>query len=169
MQQKFAEYCPPQTEMERVLARRKDPVERQKVLTFYDALLHNIGQEMDGEVEAQDNDTVNDLMEQLVDDLKGKGQWAPYEQMEEAERRMELLLVLYDRIHARREKVAKREEYLDDVAQKTMPASFWEYSVQPEDKFELPAAMWEQAINKAPLKRHMELLQTAYPLSLIEK
>lgn len=50
-----------------------------------------------------------------------------------------------------------------------MPQSFFDTSMQPEDKFVLPAAMWEQAINKPPAKKNMEKLQATYPLALIEK
>lgn len=50
-----------------------------------------------------------------------------------------------------------------------MPQSFFDSSVQPIDKFVLPAAMWEQAINKPPSKRNMERLQANYPLVVIEK
>lgn len=39
---------PPVYEMEKILAKRKDPAERMKVLTFYDVLLQNIADELDG-------------------------------------------------------------------------------------------------------------------------
>lgn len=50
MQEKFEEYCPEPNEMEKILARRKDPKERQKALTFYDVLLRNISDELDGKL-----------------------------------------------------------------------------------------------------------------------
>lgn len=48
MMEKFKDMVPPVTEMEKILARRKDPKERQRVLTFYDALAQNIADELDG-------------------------------------------------------------------------------------------------------------------------
>lgn len=50
-----------------------------------------------------------------------------------------------------------------------MPQSFFDSSLQAEDKYALPAAMWEQAINKPPSKKNMERLQANYPLVVIEK
>lgn len=48
MQRKFREFIPPVTEMERILARRKNPKEREKVVKFYTDLLKNIADEIDG-------------------------------------------------------------------------------------------------------------------------
>lgn len=48
MQQKFNEMVPPITEMERILAKRKSPKEREKVVKFYSELLQNIADEIDG-------------------------------------------------------------------------------------------------------------------------
>lgn len=48
MEEKFKEYVPPVSEMEQILLRRKDPVEREKVVSFYDALLQNINKELEG-------------------------------------------------------------------------------------------------------------------------
>lgn len=48
MEKKFKEMVPAPMEMERILMRRKDPAERQKVLVFYDSLLQNIEDELDG-------------------------------------------------------------------------------------------------------------------------
>lgn len=48
MQQKFKQMVPPVTEMERILARRKNPKEREKVIKFYTELLQNITDELDG-------------------------------------------------------------------------------------------------------------------------
>lgn len=158
-----------QTEMEKILARRKDPREREKVLTFYDVLMQNIADELDGK-ETPENETIEGLLIQLIHDLNDKGQYEPYEQLEEVERRVELLLILFDRVKARRDKIAKREEVLDDIEQKVMPQSFFDVSdAQPDDKYKFPAAMWEQAIDKIPTKHHMEKLQKAYPLPLIQK
>ncbi|KAJ8970893.1 hypothetical protein NQ314_000980 [Rhamnusium bicolor] len=175
---------------------------------------------------------VEGLLVQLVHDLTEKGQYEQYEQLEEPERRFELLLMLFDRVKTRRdkvncrckqrcmskfseddkmwifkslysgkpknqqdtflmglleakeiqrpglemrnrsknEKVAKREELLDEIEARNMPKSFFDASeVAPEDKYELPAAMWEQAIDKIPTKKQMESLQIAYPVVLIER
>lgn len=169
MEQKFAEYCPPQTEMEKILAKRKNPREREKVLTFYDVLLKSINDELDDKVPPNENATVNGLINQLISDLKQKGEWKNFEGMQDSKRRVELLLLLFDRIHSRRQKIAKRESMLDDIEEALLPQSFFETTLEPDDKFELPSAMWEQAINKAPSKKHMEKLQGAYPLGVIEK
>lgn len=48
LEEKYAEMVPPVYEMEKILAKRKDPAERVKVLTFYDVLLQNIADELDG-------------------------------------------------------------------------------------------------------------------------
>lgn len=51
-----------------------------------------------------------------------------------------------------------------------LPKSILEFSdTLPEDKYEFPAAMWEQAIDKIPTKKQMDRLQLAYPIILIEK
>jgi hypothetical protein len=47
MEQKYREEMP-DYEMEKILARRKDPKEREKVVTFYKVLLTNIEDELDG-------------------------------------------------------------------------------------------------------------------------
>lgn len=48
MAQKYQEMVPEQTEMEKILARRKDPRERRKVVTFYEGVVKNINEELDG-------------------------------------------------------------------------------------------------------------------------
>lgn len=164
----YEQQVPPQYEMEKILARRKDPKEREKVLTFYDALMQCIVDELDGKAFVE-NATIEGLLEQLVHDLKEQGRYAEYEQLNQHERRTELLLLLYDRVYNRRSKIMKREELLDDIEQKIMPKSFFEDSVQPEDKYEFPAAMWELAINRVPAKRLMDMLQVAYPVPVIQK
>lgn len=59
---------------------------------------------------------------------------------------------------------------LDEIEGRMLPRSLLEFSdVQPEDKYEFPAAMWEQAIDKIPTKKQMERLQVAYPVIVIEK
>lgn len=63
--------------------------------------------------------------------------------------------------------MAKREEILDEVGEK-LPKSFFEQSYLEEDKFVLPSLMWQQAINKAPNRRHVESMQAVYPLWLID-
>lgn len=65
--------------------------------------------------------------------------------------------------------IAKREEVLDDIEEKIKPKSFFESTIMEEDKFELPSAMWEQVINRAPSKKHMEQLQAGYPLLVVER
>ncbi|XP_074034385.1 uncharacterized protein [Leptinotarsa decemlineata] len=167
--EKFVEMVPPQYEMEKILARRKDPREREKVLTFYDVLLQNIADELDGK-EMSENETVEGLLAQLIHDLTEREQYAQYEALEESQRRIELLLLLFDRVKVRRDKVAKREEILDDLEEKLMPKSFFDISEPlPEDIYKLPAAMWEQAIDKAPTKQHMDRLLKNYPLPLVKK
>lgn len=58
---------------------------------------------------------------------------------------------------------------LDDIGDKVVPKSFFETSVRPDDKFELPAIMWQEAINKAPSKKNQERLLETYPVFLVEK
>lgn len=53
----------------------------------------------------QSNQTVNSLIEQLINDLKKKGEYGQYEQMNERQRRLELLTVLHDKVHTRKQKV----------------------------------------------------------------
>lgn len=169
LKMKFTETVSPQYEMEKILARRKDPKEREKVLNFYDVLLQCIADELDGK-QTSENETVEGLLIQLIHDLTNKGAFEPYEAMEETDRRIELLLLLFDRVKVRRDRVAKREEVLDDLEQKVMPISFFETSeLLPEDKYKFPAAMWEQAIDKIPTRDQMDKLQKAYPLSLVRK
>lgn len=48
MEQKYKEQVP-DYEMEKILAKRKDPKEREKVITFYNVLLQNIEDELDGD------------------------------------------------------------------------------------------------------------------------
>ncbi|XP_056636814.1 uncharacterized protein LOC130445274 [Diorhabda sublineata] len=168
--ERYREMVPPVTEMEKILARRKDPRERAKVLNFYDVLMQHIADELDGK-ETAENETIEGLLAQLIHDLTDKGLYEQYEAMEEGDRRVELLLILFDRVKIRRDKVAKREEILDDVEEKLIaPQSFFDVSEPtPEDKYKLPAAMWEQMIDRAPNKKLMERLLQAYPLPLIKK
>lgn len=91
--------------MEKILARRKDPKERERVIAFYDILIQNISDELDGEIQPENNDTVNGLLDQMVNDLKSKGQYEPFQFLPDNKRRIELLLMLHDRVHSRREKV----------------------------------------------------------------
>lgn len=56
-------------------------------------------------MKVEPNRNVDGLVEQLVNDLKKKGQYAQYEQMNERQRRHELLLVLHDKVYSRRQKV----------------------------------------------------------------
>lgn len=65
--------------------------------------------------------------------------------------------------------MTKREELLDEIEKSVMTKSFFETSVTEDDKYQLPAAMWEQAIKKAPNKKHIDKLRDNYPLSIIEK
>lgn len=67
--------------------------------------------------------------------------------------------------------MAKREELLDEIEVKILPKSLLEFSseIQPEDRYEFPAAMWQQAIDKIPTKKQMDHMQVVYPLILIEK
>lgn len=72
-------------------------------------------------------------------------------------------------MHARKERAQKLEDALDDLEEEVMPQSFFDASLLAEDKVVLPAAMWEQVINKPPSRKNMEKLQAAYPLPVIEK
>ncbi|KAF7280617.1 uncharacterized protein LOC143204855 [Rhynchophorus ferrugineus] len=166
-EQKYREEVP-QYELENILAKRKDPKERERVLTFYDVLLQNVADELDGKA-PEFNETVEGLLEQLIDDLKTKNQFAPYEGLDDYEKRMELLMVLYDRIKNRRDKVAKREEILDDIEEKVMPHLFEISETHPDDEYQLPAAMWQQAIDKMPSKKQIDLLKETYPIPVVEK
>lgn len=58
---------------------------------------------------------------------------------------------------------------MDDLEERVMPKSFFESSVLPQDKYEFPAAMWEQAINKVPTMKVIERLQAVYPVLVIER
>lgn len=116
-----------------------------------------------------DNETVNGLLEQLEQDMKDRGQFEPFANLNAKDLRLELLFVLHDRIQARINKVMKREELLDEIERGVMSKSFFEASVTEEDKFMLPPAMWEQAINKIPNKKLLEKLRDSYPMILIEK
>lgn len=58
---------------------------------------------------------------------------------------------------------------MDDIEQKLMPQSFFDDSALPEDKYELPAVMWEQAINKYPNRGNINKLKEKYPMFLIQK
>lgn len=166
--QKYREEVP-QYEMEQILAKRKCPKEREKVLTFYDTLLQIVADELNGKA-PEFNETVEGLLEQLIEDLKAKDQWnCCYEQLDDYDKRMELLMTLYDRIKVRRDKVARREEILDDIQQKLMPHLFDVSAVEPDDEYKLPAAMWQQTIEKMPSKGQMETLKQCYPIPVVEK
>ncbi|KAJ3638080.1 hypothetical protein MTP99_001488 [Tenebrio molitor] len=168
MEQKYREEMP-DYEMEKILARRKDPKEREKVVTFYKVLLTNIEDELDEKIQSAQNETINGLLEQLEQDMRDRGQFEPFENLGEKQKRIELLLVLHDRIQLRINKVMKREELLDEIEQGIVSKSIFETSVTAEDKFQLPAAMWEQVINKAPNRKNLEKLRDTYPMILVEK
>lgn len=134
MEQVFKEMVPPLSEMEKILARRKNPREREKVIKFYKDLLVNISDEIDGrykqtlklirltyfvipaKVELESNETVNGLVEQLINDLRKKGEYAKYEQMNERQRRFELLNILYEKVLIRTEKVKQLFGCLERLA-----------------------------------------------------
>lgn len=159
----------PQYEMEKILAKRKNPQEREKVLTFYDTLLQIVADELNGKA-PEFNETVEGLLEQLIEDLKAKGQYSCcYDNLDDYERRMELLMTLYDRIKIRRDKVARREEILDDIEEKMMPHLFEVSAIEPDDEYQLPAAMWQQAIEKMPNRRQMTALKDTYPGPIVER
>jgi hypothetical protein len=101
--------------------------------------------------------------------MRDRGQFEPFENLGEKQKRIELLLVLHDRIQLRINKVMKREELLDEIEQGIVSKSIFETSVTAEDKFQLPAAMWEQVINKAPNRKNLEKLRDTYPMILVEK
>ncbi|CAG9765463.1 unnamed protein product [Ceutorhynchus assimilis] len=166
LSQKYREEVP-QYEMEKILAKRKNPRERERVLAFYDALLQIVADELSGKA-SEFNETIEGLLEQLIDDLKTKGQYG-FDQLDEYQKRMELLAMLYDRIKIRRDKVARREEILDDIEQKMLPQLFDVSATEPEDEYQLPAAMWQQAIEKMPSRRQMEHLKLAYPIPVVER
>lgn len=154
--------------MEKILARRKDPRERERVLTFYDVLMQNIADEIDDKT-TEENETVEGLLLQLINNLKEQDRYQELEVLDEKARRYELLFMLFDRVKNRRAKIAEREEVLDDIEDRVMPKSFFDTSVLPQDKFEFPAAMWEQAINKVPTMKLIERLLAVYPVFIIER
>ncbi|XP_022914679.2 myosin heavy chain, clone 203-like [Onthophagus taurus] len=168
MKEKFQEFIPPITEMERILAKRKDPKERERVMTFYNVLLRNIADELDGLVKQEDNDTVNGLIDQLERDLAARGKLCCLQDLSKKEKRTELLLMLHDRVYSRRVKVQQREEVLDNI-EKSLPKSFFDMSLSEEDRYKLPSLMWEQAICKAPQKKNLITLQETYPGILVKK
>lgn len=169
MEEKYGDMVREPYEMEKILARRKDPRERRKVITFYEAVVKNIDDELEGNIDSVQNETVNILLEQLVNDLREKREYEKYEQMDDVRRRQELLLELYTLCKSRIDKTNKREEVLDDIANKVLPKSFFETSVQMRDKFELPAIMWQEAITKAPSKKNQERLYETYPKFLVDR
>lgn len=57
-------------------------------------------------MEIKSNPTINDLLEQLISDLKKKGEYAKFEQMNERQRRLELLTILHEKVYARKQKVS---------------------------------------------------------------
>ena len=63
----------------------------------------------------------------------------------------------------------KREEILDEIERSVLSKSVFETSVTAEDNVLDPAELVEQAINKAPNKKHLERLFEVYPAILIEK
>ncbi|XP_066146387.1 uncharacterized protein [Euwallacea fornicatus] len=159
----------PEYQIGKILAKRKNPEERQRVLTFYDTLLQLLANELSGEA-PEFNETVEGLLGQLVADLKDKGQYDNFcANMNDYEKRTELLVTLYDRIKIRRDKLAAREEFLDDTEQKVMRQLFEVPQVEPDDEYQLPAAMWQQAIEKMPHRRHMEALKQKYPNTVVKK
>lgn len=63
---------------------------------------------------------------------------------------------------------------MDNVEQKTLGASFFETSLQPEDIFkEAKGArankMWEQAINNGPAHKLLDQVTAIYPGFIIKK
>ncbi|KAL1506659.1 hypothetical protein ABEB36_005984 [Hypothenemus hampei] len=159
----------PQYEMEKILAKRKNPEERQKVLIFYDTLLQIVADELNGKA-PEYNETVEGLLEQLIEDLKAKGQYSCcYDNLDDYDKRMELLMTLFDRIKIRRDKVARREEILDDIEQKIIPHIFDVSTIEPDDEYQLPAAMWQQAIEKMPSRKQMDSLKQKYPIPVVER
>ena len=104
MEQKFKEEVP-EYEMEKILARRKDPKEREKVVTFYKVLLSNIEDELDEKVAPGENETIVGLLDQLEQDLKDRGEFEPFEDLSPENLRIEMLLLLHDRIQLRINKV----------------------------------------------------------------
>lgn len=62
-----------------------------------------------GKVELRSNQTVNDLIEQLINDLKKKNEYEKYEKMDDRKRRLELLTLLHGKVHARRQKVINKQ------------------------------------------------------------
>lgn len=48
MEQKFGVMFPPLSDMEKVMARRRNPKVKEKVMKFYTDLLQNINDEIDG-------------------------------------------------------------------------------------------------------------------------
>lgn len=59
-----------------------------------------------GAIEELQNETVNGLLEQLIEDLKNKEQYQEYEDMNEKHRRKALLMMLYQNVQTRRFKVS---------------------------------------------------------------
>lgn len=168
MQEKFKEYVPPQTEMEVILSRRKDPHERQRVITFYEVILQNIGDELDGKITTQENTIVDGLMDQLIKDLQRRNEYAQYALMPDKERRVELLLLLFDLTYRRKRQTQTREEVLDNIGAELEQSFFEASGIAEENKYELPCAMWEYCINKPPTKKAITTLKETYPPFLVE-
>ncbi|CAG9857936.1 unnamed protein product [Phyllotreta striolata] len=138
------------TEMEEILAGRKIAKERQKIIAFYDNVLRHIVDELDGK-ETIKIETIENFLNQLINDLKKSGKYDQYESLDTDEIRNELLLILFDKVNLRRDEVNKYKK-------KSSPN---ERPISPnEDKYLLPAAI---------SKRNMDKLLNSYPLVLVKK
>lgn len=161
-------------EIESILIKRRNPEERERTLKYYDYLLYRIKRELDGVPPAEEDDAIEGLMAQLIEDLKNNHTWDEYDVMPQKAQRQELLLLLEDRIHERKLRLAQREQYLDTVEQKFMPDTLWETTCMPSDKYKQDKEahanrMWEQAINLGPKKKLMNILTENYPTCLVVK
>lgn len=58
-----------------------------------------------GKITAEENHAISVVLEQLIADLQSKDQYEEFDEMNDDERRVELLLMLFDRTKSRRDKV----------------------------------------------------------------
>ncbi|CAH0551963.1 unnamed protein product [Brassicogethes aeneus] len=106
--------------MQKVLAKRKTPQERQNCVNFFDVLLQSIKNELDGE-QVDENEVVDNCLESLIKDLMEKNEYAVYEAMEDKEKRNELLKLLQEKVVKTKDQVLKRTEALDSLVSRIYP------------------------------------------------
>ncbi|XP_019876869.1 uncharacterized protein LOC109604772 [Aethina tumida] len=106
--------------IQKVLSKRKTPQERQNCVNFFDVLLQSIRNELQGE-QVDENEVVDNCLESMIADLQEKNEYTCYANMEDKERRTELLKVLQEKVIKTQQQVLKRTEALDSLVNKIYP------------------------------------------------